>query len=115
MGNSTSSRQRPARSSCRAKRGGGTGATLATTGTSSAAGVAPLRVLASDGRGTSIFTRSAGFTAGVAGVVGASTTGTGATDATTSASGGSSSSGREGAAKGNSVRGSQLTTCMAFK
>ncbi|MCY1444266.1 hypothetical protein D9M71_607260 [compost metagenome] len=114
MGNSTSSRQRPARSNCRAKRGGGTTGALTTTGASSASstGLAPVRVLASDGRGTSIFTRSAGLTTGVTGV---SATTAGTTGAASAGSGISSSSGRDGAAKGNSVRGSQLTTCMAFK
>ena len=68
--------------------------------------------LANDGRGTSIFTRSAGLTTGSAG---ASATGADTIGATTNGSGTSSSSGREGAAKGNSVRGSQLTTCMAVK
>jgi len=64
------------------------------------------------GRGTSIFTRSAGLAAGSTGVC---ATGAGVTGATTNGSGVSSSSGRDGAAKGNSVRGSQLTTCMAVK
>ncbi|MNT29451.1 hypothetical protein D3C72_1651900 [compost metagenome] len=115
MGNSTSSRHRPARSNCRAKRGGGTGAGLATTGVSSVSstGLAPVRVLANDGRGTSIFGRSTGRAAAVCS--GASACGADTTGASTSGSGMSSSSGRDGAAKGNSVRGSQLTTCMAFK
>ncbi|APC22324.1 hypothetical protein BME99_26660 [Pseudomonas protegens] len=63
-----------------------------------------------EGRGTSIFGRSTFLAAGAAGAL-ASTTGAGG--ASTSGSGRASNSGREGAAKGNSLRGSQLTTCMA--
>jgi hypothetical protein len=70
------------------------------------------RAAAGVGRGTSIFTRSVGRTGGSACL---SPTGTGAIGVSTTGSGACSSSGRDGAAKGNSVRGSQLTTCMAVK
>jgi len=63
-----------------------------------------------DGRGTSIFGRSAG----ALGATIALTTGRVITGSA-GGSGSTSSSGREGAANGNSVRGNQLTTCMAVK
>ena len=63
-----------------------------------------------EGRGTSIFGRSAGLP----GATAALTTGRVMTGSA-GGSGSTSSSGREGAANGSSVRGNQLTTCMAVK
>jgi len=111
VGNSTSTQQRPARSSCKAKRGGGTGAALTGAGAASASitGLLAARGV-TDGLGTSIFGRSVGLLGAAAGLTeGLMISGT------TGGSGSTSSSGREGAANGSSVRGTQLTTCMAVR
>ncbi|MDA3135827.1 hypothetical protein HG619_02970 [Pseudomonas syringae] len=78
-------------------------------------------MLASEGRGTSTLGRSGcraiGSTFDVsAGAVCSAGEAAGATRCTSTGGGnGTSSCGRDGAANGSSVRGSQLTTCMAVK
>ncbi len=90
--------------------GGGSCTTLAGTGANSASTTGLLTGRLTEGLGTSIFGRSAGLP----GATAALTAGLAITGSA-GGSGSTSSSGREGAANGNSVRGNQLTTCMAVK